>query len=176
MATSQRRCAAPRFAWRRLCIGATIGVSRRERPLLAPDILDPCQVTVLRVDATPTIKRLIDGQLAQSATSNSTRSSRQSPTSDPAADSIWRIMQRPLALDSAVDGVADDGAGAGESGAADGHRRRSRRPRSCSPRIRASSSVPSRTRRRACASVAHAGGPDDRGFTCRSRSSCRSTI
>src|SRR3954469_6501134 len=32
--------------------------------VVAPDILDPCQVTVLRVDATPTVKRMIDGQLA----------------------------------------------------------------------------------------------------------------
>ncbi len=55
---------------------------------------------MLQVDATPTIMRLLDGQLA---------SMRQQFDSivpavanlRPAADSIWRLMQRPLALDSA---------------------------------------------------------------------------
>src|SRR4051812_18117186 len=33
--------------------------------VLAPDIIDPCQVTVLKVDATPTVQRMIDGQLSR---------------------------------------------------------------------------------------------------------------
>lgn len=67
---------------------------------LTPNILDPCEITVLRVDATPTIKRLMDGQLAHF---------RQQFDSiipavadlKPAADSLWRTMQRPIAVDSA---------------------------------------------------------------------------
>jgi hypothetical protein len=68
--------------------------------VLEPSILDPCQVTVLHVDATPTMRRLIDGQLAHL---------RQELDSiipaiadlKPAADSMWRTMQRPFAIDSA---------------------------------------------------------------------------
>jgi hypothetical protein len=68
--------------------------------VLAPDILDACQVTMLRVDATPTMKRMIDGQLARL---------RQQFDSiipavadlKPAADSLWRMLQRPFALDTA---------------------------------------------------------------------------
>ena len=58
--------------------------------VLAPSILDPCIVTMLRVDATPTMKRMIDGQLARL---------RQQFDSiipavadlKPAADSLWRM-------------------------------------------------------------------------------------
>jgi hypothetical protein len=68
--------------------------------VLAPNILDPCEVTMLRVDATPTIKRMIDGQLSHL---------RQQFDSivpavanlKPVADSMWRMLQRPLPLDSA---------------------------------------------------------------------------
>jgi hypothetical protein len=68
--------------------------------VLAPDILDPCQVTVLRVDATPTMKRMLEGQLT---------SFRQKFDSivpaladlKPVADSMWRTLQKPFALDSA---------------------------------------------------------------------------
>jgi hypothetical protein len=67
--------------------------------VLAPDILDPCQVTMLRVDATPTVKRMIDGQLARL---------RQQFDSiipavadlEPAADSLWRTLGKSFALDS----------------------------------------------------------------------------
>ena len=67
---------------------------------LAPDILDPCEVTMLRVDATPTIKRLIDGQLSRL---RQQFDSIIPAVADlrPAADSLWRIMQRPLPIDSA---------------------------------------------------------------------------
>ncbi len=68
--------------------------------VLAPAILDPCEVTLLRVDATPTMRRILDGQL--------TRLKQQfdsivPATADlqPAADSMWRLMQRPFAVDSA---------------------------------------------------------------------------
>ncbi|HEX3868143.1 MAG TPA: DUF4403 family protein [Gemmatimonadaceae bacterium] len=68
--------------------------------VISADILDRCTVTVLRVDATPTMQRLIDGQLA--------RVERQLDSIipavadlQPAADSLWRVMQRPIALDSA---------------------------------------------------------------------------
>ena len=68
--------------------------------VLMPDILDPCQVTLLRVDATPTMKRLIDGQLAHL---RQQFDSIVPAVADlkPAADSLWRTMQRPFALDSA---------------------------------------------------------------------------
>jgi hypothetical protein len=66
---------------------------------IAPDILDPCQVTVLRVDATPAMKRLIDGQLAHL---KQQFDSIVPAVADlrPAADSMWRTMQRPFAMDT----------------------------------------------------------------------------
>jgi uncharacterized protein DUF4403 len=67
---------------------------------LAPGILDPCEVTVLRVDATPAMKRILDGQGA--------RLKQQFDSVVPAvadlrpiADSMWRAMRTPFALDSA---------------------------------------------------------------------------
>ncbi|MDB4875850.1 MAG: hypothetical protein JWM41_2296 [Gemmatimonadetes bacterium] len=68
--------------------------------VLAPDILDPCQVTLLRVDATPTMKRLIEGQLTHL---KQQFDSIVPALADlrPAADSMWRTMQRPFAVDSA---------------------------------------------------------------------------
>jgi Domain of unknown function (DUF4403) len=67
---------------------------------LAPEILDPCEVTVLHVDATPTMKRILDGQLAYL---KQQFDSIVPAVADlkPAADSIWRAMLRPLAIDSA---------------------------------------------------------------------------
>lgn len=67
---------------------------------IAPDILDPCEVTLLRVDAAPTIRRMIGGQLSHL---------RQQFDSivpavlnlKPVADSMWRMLQRPFPLDSA---------------------------------------------------------------------------
>lgn len=68
--------------------------------VLTPDILDPCQITLLRVDATPTMKRLIEGQLAHF---RQQFDSIVPAVADlkPAADSLWRTMERPLAIDSA---------------------------------------------------------------------------
>jgi hypothetical protein len=32
--------------------------------VLTPEILDPCQITVLRFDATPLLRKIVDGQIA----------------------------------------------------------------------------------------------------------------
>lgn len=66
---------------------------------LGATLLDPCQVTVLKVDATPLMRRIINGQ------SEKLRQQLDSvlpALADlrPAADSLWRTMLQPLALDS----------------------------------------------------------------------------
>jgi hypothetical protein len=68
--------------------------------MLAPSILDPCEVTVLHVDATPTMKRILDGQLARL---KAQFDSVVPAVADlrPVADSMWRAMLQPFALDSA---------------------------------------------------------------------------
>jgi hypothetical protein len=68
--------------------------------VLAPDILDKCQVTVLRVDATPTVKRMIDGQLAGLRRQIDSIIPAVADLK-PAADSLWRTLGKPFALDSA---------------------------------------------------------------------------
>jgi hypothetical protein len=67
--------------------------------VVAPTILDPCLVTVLRVDATPIVKRMIDDQ--------GVRIRQQFDSIVPAladlrpvADSLWRTLQHPIAVDS----------------------------------------------------------------------------
>jgi hypothetical protein len=68
--------------------------------VLQATLPDPCEVTLLKVDATPLMRRIVDGQL---------ESLRQQLDSAlpaladlrPAADSLWRTLQAPLALDSA---------------------------------------------------------------------------
>ncbi len=68
--------------------------------VMTPEILDPCQVTMLRVDATPMMRRIVNGRVAKF---------RQQFDSivpviadlRPAADSLWRMLQKPFALDSA---------------------------------------------------------------------------
>jgi hypothetical protein len=69
---------------------------------VAASLLDPCRVTVLDLDATPVMKRMLDAQLA------SVR--RQIDSAVPAltdvrraADSLWRSMQEPVAMDSTGD-------------------------------------------------------------------------
>lgn len=62
-------------------------------------LLDPCQVTMLRLDATPLMRTIIDGQ------SNSLRRQVDSvlpllANLRPAADSLWRTMLQPFALDT----------------------------------------------------------------------------
>lgn len=67
---------------------------------LAAELRDRCEVTVLDVDATPLMRRMADAQL---------RDMRHELDSiipalldlRPAADSLWRLLQRPMALDSA---------------------------------------------------------------------------
>jgi hypothetical protein len=68
--------------------------------VMTPDILDPCQVTVLRVDATPLMRRVVNGQVAKF---RQQFDSLVPAVADlrPAADSLWRTLQRPFALDSA---------------------------------------------------------------------------
>jgi hypothetical protein len=66
---------------------------------LGATLLDPCQITMLKVDASPLMKRVIDAQL---------RRVRQQVDSaipvlgdfKPAADSLWRTMQDPTPLDT----------------------------------------------------------------------------
>jgi len=67
--------------------------------VVAPNILDPCEVTVLRVDATPLVKRMIDGQ---SARLRQQFDSIVPAMADlrPAADSLWRTLLHPIAIDS----------------------------------------------------------------------------
>lgn len=67
--------------------------------VVAPNILDPCQVTMLRVDASPIVKRMID---AQSARIRQQFDSIVPALADlrPAADSLWRTLQHPIAIDS----------------------------------------------------------------------------
>jgi hypothetical protein len=66
---------------------------------MTPEILDPCQVTVLRVDATPLMRRVVNGQVAKF---RQQFDSIVPAVADlrPAADSLWRMLQRPFALDS----------------------------------------------------------------------------
>lgn len=67
---------------------------------LAADLQDRCEVTLLGVDATPLMRRMADAQL---------RDMRHDLDSiipalvdlGPAADSLWRLLQQPMALDSA---------------------------------------------------------------------------
>ena len=67
--------------------------------VIAPNILDPCLVTMLRVDATPIVRRMLDEQ--------SSRIRQQFDSIIPAVadlrpvvDSLWRSLQHPIAMDS----------------------------------------------------------------------------
>ena len=63
-------------------------------------LLDACQVTMMKLDATPLMRHIIDGQTAQL---RQHLDSALPVLADlrQAADSLWRTMQRPFALDSA---------------------------------------------------------------------------
>ena len=67
---------------------------------LAADLLDPCRVTALGLDATPLMRRVIDAQMRDLTR---TVDSLVPATVDlgPVADSLWREFQRPSPLDSA---------------------------------------------------------------------------
>ena len=67
--------------------------------MLTPQLLDPCQITMLNVDATPLMRRLLESQL------NDLRREVDSivpAVADlkPSADSLWSTMSQPIALDS----------------------------------------------------------------------------
>jgi hypothetical protein len=67
---------------------------------LAATLPDPCQVTLLKLDATPLMRHIIDGQvekLRQQLDSALPTLADLRPT----ADSLWRTMLQPVALDSA---------------------------------------------------------------------------
>ena len=67
---------------------------------LAATLPDPCEVTLLKVDATPLMQHIVDGQLA---TLRQQLDSVLPALADlrPSADSLWRTMLQPIALDSA---------------------------------------------------------------------------
>lgn len=67
---------------------------------LRADLLDPCEVTVLRVDASPLMRKVLD---AQAAKLTRTVDSLILAAADlrPAADSLWRSLLAPMPLDSA---------------------------------------------------------------------------
>ncbi len=67
---------------------------------LAAALPEACEVTLLKVDATPLMRHIVDGQLA---ILRQQLDSALPALADlrPAADSLWRTMQQPLALDSA---------------------------------------------------------------------------
>ena len=68
---------------------------------LAADLLDPCRVTALGVDATPLMRRVVDAQL-RALTGAADSVIPALVDLEPAADSLWREFQRPTALDSAA--------------------------------------------------------------------------
>ena len=67
---------------------------------ITTDLIDDCDVTLLHVDATPTMRLLIG---AQAGTLTHLVDSIIPAVADlrPAVDSVWRLMQRALPLDSA---------------------------------------------------------------------------
>jgi hypothetical protein len=67
---------------------------------IAADLLDPCRVTALGVDATPLMRRIVDGQLRELTASTDSLIPAIADLR-PAADSLWRAFQQPVALDSA---------------------------------------------------------------------------
>lgn len=66
---------------------------------LAADLVDPCRVTMLGLDATPLMRRMADAQLRELTR---TVDSIVPATADlgPAADSLWRAFQLPVPLDT----------------------------------------------------------------------------
>ena len=67
---------------------------------LAATLPDPCEVTLLKVDATPLMRHIVDGQLE---TLKQQLDSALPALADlrPSADSLWRTLLQPIALDSA---------------------------------------------------------------------------
>ncbi len=67
---------------------------------LTTTLPDRCEVTLLRVDATPLMRRLAEAQLARAVQSVDSALPTLIDLRRP-ADSLWRAMQRPMALDAA---------------------------------------------------------------------------
>jgi hypothetical protein len=67
---------------------------------LAAVLPDPCQVTLLKLDATPLMRHIVDGQLEKL---RQQLDSALPSLADlrPSADSLWRTLLQPIALDSA---------------------------------------------------------------------------
>lgn len=67
---------------------------------LAAALPDPCQVTLLKLDATPLMRHIVDGQLEKV---KQQLDSTLPALADlrPSADSLWRTLLQPIALDSA---------------------------------------------------------------------------
>jgi hypothetical protein len=61
---------------------------------------DPCEVTLLKLDATPLMRRIADAQLARVAQQVDSALPTLADLRRP-ADSLWRAMQEPMPLDSA---------------------------------------------------------------------------
>ena len=78
-----------RFDWKLATKGTAI----------AADLLDPCRVTVLDVDATPLMRRVIGAQLGDLAHQVDSAVLALADLRRP-ADSLWRSMQQPVAMDS----------------------------------------------------------------------------
>ena len=66
---------------------------------LGADLLDPCRVTALNLDATPLMRRIVDAQL-RDLTRMADSLIPAVVDLGPVADSLWRELQRPVALDS----------------------------------------------------------------------------
>ncbi|MBV9880209.1 MAG: DUF4403 family protein [Gemmatirosa sp.] len=66
---------------------------------LTSTLPDPCQVTLLRIDATPLMRRIADAQLAHAVQQVDSALPTLADLRRP-ADSLWRAMQQPMPLDS----------------------------------------------------------------------------
>ena len=66
---------------------------------LSPQLLDPCEVTMLKVDATPLMRKLVEGQLADLKREVDSIVPAIADLK-PSADSLWSAMSQPIALDS----------------------------------------------------------------------------
>lgn len=73
-------------------------LASRETALDA-NLLDPCRVTALAVDATPLMRRVVDAQLRDLVGTVDSLVPALANLA-PVADSLWRSLQRPVALDS----------------------------------------------------------------------------
>ncbi|MEO7457797.1 MAG: DUF4403 family protein, partial [Gemmatimonadaceae bacterium] len=66
---------------------------------IAASLLDPCEVTLLKVDATPLMRSVVDGQ-AEKLKAQLDSALPALADIRPAADSLWKTLLQPIALDS----------------------------------------------------------------------------